>query len=421
MKKFTLLLTVCALLLAGCKGGVRSGANGGPQTPDTPETPVAPDAPDVPETPAAPAGALTAKPFTFDELFHIFSQFGGNIMTKKFAPQSVKDGLKDDLEESFGETVRYEGACNKLACSLFDGDCYDGFEMACYRYAADGHVFVLLSEDGGCDVNSVKYIRGYEYDPEMNNAREVGIPYDAAPAPADFEDLVRQAGADVKELRGAAKAGLYNYYPRPGGLTVRLNAVMDIEAPFHGDLVVDYLWNGSEFVRNPDYAYACIHSDGFANIFLGRPAPDFNVGDDPKGYKVRYSEGGDLWLVDLDGRKGLEIQMEDGKVCSIETWLPGYCVSRQGYEPQPGKKQPQAGAKIADCITFGTESPQVWMLMDGTVQIEDTIWDTRIAFRTPRESLVNPPQPSANGKVRLENPQFKPDARIESILVWKEE
>ena len=419
MKKFTLLLlAVCALLLAGCKGGVRNGANGGPRTPDTPETPIAPDTPDAP---AAPAATFTNEPFTFDELFRIFSQFGGNIMTKKFAPQSVKDGIKETLEQSFNNTVEYTGACNWLAHSLFDGNCYDGFEMACYRYAADGHVLVLLSEDGGCDVNSVKYIRGYEYDPGTDNAREVGIPYDAEPKPADFEDLVRQAGADVKELRNAAQAGLYTYDYRPGGLTVRLNAVMAIEAPYQGDLVVDYLWNGAEFVRNPDYAYSCIHSDGFANILLGSPAPDFRIGGDPKGYKVTYSEGGDLWLVERDGRNGLEIQMEDGKVYSIETWLPGYCVSERGYEPQPGKKQPQVGAKIADCITFGTESPQVWMLMDGTVQIEDTIWDTRIAFRTPRESLVNAPQPSGNGRLRLENPQFKPDARIGSILIWKEE
>ena len=141
---------------------------------------------------------------------------------------------------------------------------------------------------------------------------------------------------------------------------------------------------------------------------------------DPKGYDVNYSEGGDLWLISKGGERGLEVQMDAGKVYSIEIRFPEYCVAKYAYESAPGKQQPYVGASINDCLTFGSEAPQVWMLMDGTVQIEDGIWNSKIAFRTSRESLVNPPEPSFDGRVRISSPQFKPDATIESILIWRE-
>ena len=112
--------------------------------------------------------------------------------------------------------------------------------------------------------------------------------------------------------------------------------------------------------------------------------------------------------------------MDGGKVYSIECRFPGYCVARYAYEVQPGKVQPYVGARINDCLTFGTEAPQVWMLMDGTVQIEDEMWNSKIAFRTSKESLENPVEPSFNDRIRLEHPAFKPEARIESILIWQE-
>ena len=43
-----------------------------------------------------------------------------------------------------------------------------------------------------------------------------------------------------------------------------------------------------------------------------------------------------------------------------------------------------------------------------------------MTFRTPRESLVNPVEPSTNGRVRIAKPQFTPAATIESILIWRE-
>ena len=410
MKRLFLFLAVCALTAAGCKDG----AKGGAQTGESADPAVEAVAEAQADTPAD-AG------FSFDELFRIFSAFGDNIMTPKFAPQSVKDGIKNELKDSYDGYREFIGPCNRLSHSLFDGNCYDGFDMACYRYKADGHVLVLLSENGGCDVSSVKYIRAYEYDPAVGNAHEVAFPLYPKPQRDDFEDMIRLAGADVPSLRKAMKDGHYDYDFRLDGLQVRLNDPMDFdEQAYHGALVLDYLWDGAEFVRNEDFKYPCIHADGFANILLGREAPNFHFDYDPKGYDVSYSEGGDLWLISRGGERGLEVQMDAGKVYSIEIRFPEYCVAKYAYEAAPGKQQPYVGARINDCLTFGTDAPQVWMLMDGTVQIEDGVWNSKIAFRTSRESLVNPPEPSLNGRIRIATPQFTPTATIESILIWRE-
>ncbi len=419
MKRLILLLAACTMIATGCPRNAGQGA-GGAETPagNAVGIELTQDGNDLA---AASSAGIVGKEFTFDELFKIFSIFGSNIMTPKFAPQSVKDRIKAELKESFDGSVEFTGPTNRLEYSLFDGDCYDGFEMACYRYSADDHVLVMLLENGGCDVSSVKYIRAYEYDPETGNAHEVELPFNPAPKRDDFEDLVRLAGADVEELRGAMKAGLYDYEWRPEGALVRLNDPMDFdEHVYHGALFVDYRWNGSELVRNEDYVYPSIHADGFGSILLGQSVPNLRFDYDPVGYYVKYSEGGDLWLVELNGKDVLQIQMEFDKVYSIEVFSPKYCVVKMAYE-NDGKQQPRVGGRINDCIAFGTEAPQVWMLMDGTVQIEDDIWNSKIAFRAPRESLVNPPQPSANGRIRIENPKFKPDATIASILLWRED
>ena len=408
MKRLFLILAVCALTAAGCKDAGKSPVNVQPSG-DDPQ-PVATES----------AESVESAAFSFDELFTIFSCFGDNIMSDKFAPQSVKDGIKDELKSAYDGYCEFIGPCNQLSHSLFDGNCYDGFEMACYRYKADGHVLVLLSENGGCDVSSVKYIRAYEYDPAAGNAHEVAFPLYPQPRRDDFEDMVRLAGADVASLRKAMKDGNYDYGFRADGLQVRLNDPMDFdEQAYHGALVIDFLWDGAQFVRNEAFKYPCIHADGFANILLGREAPDFHFDYDPKGYKVTYSEGGDLWLIEKDGVRGLEIQMDGGQVYSVEVRFPQYCVAEYAYRVERGKQQPSVGARINDCLTFGADSPQVWMLMDGTVQIEDRVWNSQMAFRTSRESLVNPVEPSFNDRIRIEHPQFKPDATIESILVWR--
>ena len=407
MKKIVLLLAVCALTAAGCKNGAKT------------DTPVEPQDNGTPTAQVTPRQSGN-KDFSFDELFKIFSIFGDNIMSPKFAPQSVKDGIKDDLKSSYDGHLEFIGPCNHLAYSLFDGDCYDGFEMACYRYKADDHLLVVLLENGGCDVSSVKYIRAYEYDPESGNAHEVAFPFNPKPQRNDFEDMIRLAGADVASLRQAMKEAHYDYSFRPDGLQVRLNDPMDFdEQAYHGALVVDYLWDGAEFVKNENFKYPCIHADGFANILLGQAIPNLKFDYDPIGYGVNYSEGGDLWLINDDKGQELEIQMEGGKVYSIEIRMPKYCVASYAYEAQPGKQQPYVGGRINDCLTFGSEAPQVWMLMDGTIQIEDSMWNSKVAFRTSKESLASPVEP-ANDRVRIDIPKFKPDARIESILIWRE-
>jgi len=409
MKRLFLILAACTLVATGCKGGTKGAASG-----------EAAGKAENTETAAATKAAPAEEGFTFDEMFKIFSCFGDNIMSDAFASQRVKDSIKDELRSTHDTAEEFLGPINWLVYDMPDGDCYYGFHMACYRYKADGHVLVVLLESGGCDVSSVKYIRYYEYDPAQGNAHEVPSPFSPAPQRDDFEDMVRLAGADVQSLRDAMKAGSYNYSFRPEGVTVSLNDPMDFdEQVYHGDLCVDYLWNGSEFVRNEDYRYACIQADGFANIKLGEPAPDFYFDYDPIGYGVNYSQGGDLWLITLGEIDVLQVQMEYGKVYSVETRSPKYCVSTNVYDPGRGKMQPYVGGRINDCFVLDETTP-VTMLMDGTVQIVVEAWSGKVAFRTSQDALVTPVQPSMNGPQTLDNPKFKPDARIESILVWRD-
>ena len=398
------------MVMAGCKSGTQGRASAS----DTSDASVE----------AAEAGAGTkavGEGFTFDELFKIFSCFGDNIMSAKFASQRAKDNIKEELRSSYNGYTEFVGPCNWLTHDLFDGDCYNGFRMACYRYKADDHILVVLLEDGGCDVSSVKYIRYYEYDPAQGSAHEVQSPFDKEPERDDFEDMVRLAGSDLQNLRGAMQAGLLDYDFRFDGLRVRLNDPMDFdEQVYHGDLVVDYLWNGSMLVRNKDYRYACIHPDGFASIRVGEAAPDFHFDYDPKGYEAEYSQGGDLWIISRDGQEGMQVQLDGGVVYSVEVWFPDYCVASYAYDPGAGKVQPYVGGRIRDCIGLDVEGTEVVMLMDGTVQIECPTWNSRIAFRTSRESLANAPKPSMDGRQEIANPKFKDNAKIESILIWRE-
>ena len=405
MKKLFLLLAACALMATGCKGGANKSA-------------VSDNASDNTETVAELAAN---NDYSFDELFRIFSCFGDNIMTKAYAAQSTKDGIKDDLANEYEGRSEFTGETNVLSHSFNNEGCSEDFQMACYRYKADGHVLVMLLETAGCDVTSIRYIRAYDYNPETNDAHEIDLPFNPKPSRNDFEDMVRLAGADLPSLRDAMQQEQYLYEFRLNSVKIRLNDPMDYdEEVYNGDLVVEYNWDGSEFVKNADYRYACIHAGGFANIILGEPAPDFKFDYDPKGYTATYSEGGDLWLINFGKEETLQVQMEDQKVYSVETRSPRYCVTSIAYDPGEDKVKPYVGARINDCINFSAEGQQIKMLMDGTVSIEAEAWNSIIAFRTSQDALATPTQPSDNGPVVLRDPKFKDDARIESILVWRD-
>ena len=405
MKKLLLLLAACLVIATSCKGGANKSAAGN-------------DANDNTET---VAGLADNNDYSFDELFRIFSCFGDNVMTKAFAAQSTKDGIKDALADEYEGRMEFTGETNALSYSFYNDGCSEDFQMACYRYKADDHVLVILLETAGCDVTSLRYIRAYDYNPESNDAHEIDLPFSPKPSRGDFEDMVRLAGTDVASLRDAMQKQQYLYEFRMDGVKVRLNDPTDFdEQVYNGDLVVDYDWDGSEFVKDEAYRYACIHANGFASIKIGEAAPDFNFDYDPKGYKAEYSTGGELWIISRGGKEGMQVQMDGGKVYSVEVWFPEYRVASYAYDPGEGKVQPYVGARIGDCIGLEVEGTEVAMLMDGTVQIECPTWNSKIAFRTSRESLVNAPQPSMDGRQEIANPKFKDDARIESILIWQE-
>ena len=108
MKYFVIILSV-AVLLTGCKkdnGGQPAAAPAEEPAAETTET-VAQTTPVLPD--------VRREDFPFDELFSIFSLFGDNIMTNKFASQSVKDKLRPEMQESYKGYREFNGnACNVL-------------------------------------------------------------------------------------------------------------------------------------------------------------------------------------------------------------------------------------------------------------------------------------------------------------------
>lgn len=411
MKKILILIAAVATIATGCKGGSKGTAAGNESAPK--------QAVDAPEATTDPVVTAVDTPFTFEELYKIFSIFGENIMSKYYASQNAKESVKEDLEGAYNTYEEFLGDCNQLIHTTFDGDCYHGFEMACYRYKADGHILVLLLENSGCEAPMVDYIRAYEYDPATGNAVERELPLNPMPSYDDFNDIIRLAGADVASLRRAARAGIYSYNFRFDTLQVRLQDPNTYdEGVYNGDLTVNYVWNGAEFVRDANRTHNCINSDGFASIRLGEPIPDLNTDGDSHGYKVEYSPGGDLWMVSRDGVDGLEIQMEDGDVMSIEVRFPEYGVDLTAYEGV--NEQPHPGALISDCIDFEMQSPVVYMYSDGSVTIEDEIWNSKIAFYTSQDALLTKVQPSYDGPIEIPDAKFKSTARIESIKIWRD-
>ncbi|MBQ6957110.1 MAG: hypothetical protein IJP77_00955 [Bacteroidales bacterium] len=418
MKNFLFLMAMASLLVMGCKENK--------PTPGAATTTDPIGATDVGTAPATDSKAVDLQKihqedYTFDQLFSIFSLFGGNIMTDKFAAQSVKDRIRDELRDSFdGYREFIHPVCNNLSYSLFGGDCYDGFQLGCWKYDADGHILVLLAENGGCDASATKYIRAYEYDPETKNAREVEFPLNPVPRGDDFNDIIRLAGCeDLVNLRATMRDRVFNYRFDTEGITIDLNTLDNWDVAENSALQLYYRWNGSEFVRDESVPVPCIHGDGFALILLGLPIPDLYLQPDPIGYGINYSQGGDLWEVNLGEQDVLQVQMEDGKVYSIEVFDPRYSLTRNLY--WDGDARLCVGSRINDFFTFPSDDVAVWLYSDGTVAIEFEQYDALLQCRTTKDDLQGRlPSVGVNDvRVKLENPQFKPNAQVRSIYLKK--
>ena len=411
MNKFLWILTFAVALTAGCKGD----KNPAPMPVNTPQTTT-----EIVEPQPVASTNVRREDFPFDQLFGIFSLFGDNIMTDLFASGTVKDLLKDEIQSVYdGQREFDDGACNVLSYSVNNDGCYDGFQMGCWRYDADDHLLVVLLEEGGCDASGTKYIRAYDYDPATNSAHEVDLPLNRQPKAEDFDDIIRLAGcSDIPSIRQSMRDRIYNYAFSPEGLTVELNVLDNFDAQGYGGFDLFYRWNGSDFVRDESVPYPCIHDEGFAMIKLNEPMPGTNFDYDPLDYDIRYSEEGGLWLVDRDGERVLEIQMEGNDVGSVEVFDPRYSLQQGTY--WRSKNRLCVGSRINDFVDVTDEPvPEVRLYRDGTVDICFRRFNSIICLRTTSASLEGPlPKIRPTEAVAVvNNPAFKPTATVKSIIV----
>ncbi|MBO4536563.1 MAG: hypothetical protein J5702_05090 [Bacteroidales bacterium] len=411
MKNFIWILALAVALTAGCKGD---------KTPTDPN-PAQPEAPEAPATPDTPATAsVRMEDFPFDELYQVFSIFGSNIMTDFFASPQAKEKIKDELRDSYNGSREYQGnANNVLSYSYNNEGIYDGFLMGCWKYDADGHYLVLLDEEGGVDATGTKYIRAYDYDPATQQAHEVELPLSPQPKAEDFDDVIRLAGCmDIPEIRRTMRDHIYNYAFSPEGVTVELNVTDDWEAAGNCGFESFYRWNGSEFVRDESVPSPCIHDEGFAMIKLRERMPAMNFDSDPLDYDIRYSDEGALWLVDREGARVLEVQMEGDDVGSVEVFDPRYSVQQSSY--WRSKNRLCVGSRINEFVDFADDPiPEVVLYSDGTVDISFKRYNSVVSLRTTSADLEGqlPKIPSTEVKTVVKDPKFKPAATVKSILV----
>ena len=411
MKNFIWILTLAVALTAGCKGE-KTPTDPNPAQPETPEAPATPD------TPAT--ASVRMEDIPFDELYRVFSVFGSNIMTDFFASSEAKEKIKDELREGYNGSREYQGNANNVLTYSYNNEgIYDGFLMGCWKYDADGHYLVLLDEEGGVDVTGTKYIRAYDYDPATQQAHEVEIPLNPKPKAEDFDDVIRLAGClDIPEIRRAMREHIYNYAFSPEGVTVQLNVLDEWEAAGNCGFESFYRWNGSEFVRDESVPSPCIHDQGFAMIKLGERMPAMNFDSDPLDYDIRYSDEGELWLVDRDGSRVLEVQMNGNDVGSVEVFDPRYSVQQSSY--WRSKNRLCVGSRINDFVDFADEPiPEVVLYSDGTVDIRFRRYQSVISLRTTSADLEGPLPtiPPREVMVVVKDPKFKPTATVKSILV----
>ena len=90
MKKFLVLLVIASCLMLGCKKSDQADKN----VVDSEVVETQTVAQPAEAEPVAPQASVRREDFPFEDLFSVFSLFGGNIMTDKFASQSVKDKIK---------------------------------------------------------------------------------------------------------------------------------------------------------------------------------------------------------------------------------------------------------------------------------------------------------------------------------------
>ena len=90
MKKFLVLLVVASCLVFGCKKGDQIDKN----VVDSGVVETQTVAQPAEAEPIAPQASVRREDFPFEDLFSVFSLFGSNIMTDKFASQAVKDKIK---------------------------------------------------------------------------------------------------------------------------------------------------------------------------------------------------------------------------------------------------------------------------------------------------------------------------------------
>ncbi|MBQ1637871.1 MAG: hypothetical protein II048_07095, partial [Bacteroidales bacterium] len=157
---------------------------------------------------------------------------------------------------------------------------------------------------------------------------------------------------------------------------------------------------------------------GFAMIRLGERMPGMNFDSDPLEYDIRYSEEGALWLVDLDGKPVLQVQMEGNDVGSVEVFDPRYSLQLGSY--WLGKGKLNVGSRIVDYVNFSEEPvPEVWLYSDGTVSLDLKKYKSVVSIRTTVSGLAGdvPAIPGQEVKVKVVDPKFKPSATVQSILV----
>lgn len=294
-----------------------------------------------------------------------------------------------------------------------------GYSMTGFQYGNTNKLLMLYSgsDDGSFEKS---FEKAYDYDMDKGTMTEVAYPFKDLHMKDFFDALTladisdsRVAELDAKgkvnatlmEETDDAENNLLVFYTWPEELDI---------ADRENRLV--YHWDGKEFVHTPeeDLLGYTILVDGFCSLDFGTPIPTQLEGFDIER-QTYMAEGSEQvkYAIKKDGRLVMEIEpdydFEKDEFTNTISVINIYSDRYQTYG------EFHVGSLISDVMDTYADDAVTFLTPDDFIVVD--IGDIQFILDQDAFDGTLPEVTSAEGEI-LENPTFKPDARVKAIRLY---